>query len=385
MIKKRATNSKGERYRDGRPHYEARVRGPDGKLATRTFTTMKAAQAWERDKFNEKDHGSWVALSGGRIRLREFADDWLEGALDLSPSTRRIYQDNLRLHILPTLGDIPLGALTPERCDRWLVGLRRRPSQRGWLAPASVHMAYRTLNRLLRVATRARRIARNPLDAVGAPKLVEREMRFLDHQEVARLAEAVGEHDRAFVLVAAYCGLRAGELRGLRRRDVDLLHRTITVTQQLVDVPGGGVELGPLKTRKSRRSAAVPPHVAEVLDAHLSTPGRAQSGRDGLIFTSPTCEPLQLANFRRRVWQPACVEAEVSPLRIHDLRHTCASLAIAAGADVLVLQRMLGHASAAMTLDRYGHLIPGQAEAVAERLSAAANGALGGFGLRSVR
>jgi len=92
------------------------------------------------------------------------------------------------------------------------------------------------------------------------------------------------------------------------------------------------------------------------------------------VFTAANGEPLQLSNFRSRIWQPACVEAEVAPLRIHDLRHTCASLAIAADADVLVLQRMLGHASAAMTLDRYGHLMPGQAESVAERRSLAAMG-----------
>ncbi len=90
------------------------------------------------------------------------------------------------------------------------------------------------------------------------------------------------------------------------------------------------------------------------------------------MFTSPGGQPLHLDNFRSRIWYPACIEADVAPLRIHDPRHTCASLAIAAGADVLVLQRMLGHPSAAMTLDRYGHLMPGQAESVAERLSQAA-------------
>lgn len=379
MIKKRTTNTAGEPYRDGRPRYEARVRGPDGKLALRTFTTMKAAQAWERDKFAEKDHGSWVAQSGGRVKLADFAYEWIEGAVDLAPSTRRIYRDNLRLHILPVLGDLQLSAITPELGDRWLAGLRRKQGRRGPLAPASIHQAYRTLNRVLVVATKARRIARNPLDAIDPPKVPEQEMRFLDHEEAARVADAVGDRYRAFVLVAAYCGPRASELRGLRRRDVDLLHKTITVSHQLVDLPGGGFEVRQLKTRRSRRSLAIPPHVVEVLHVHVSTPGWAQPGKDGLVFTSPEGQPLHLDNFRSRIWYPATVEADVAPLRIHDLRHTCASLAIAAGADVLVLQRMLGHASAAMTLDRYGHLMPGQAESVAERLSAAAVGATPGL------
>jgi len=84
---------------------------------------------------------------------------------------------------------------------------------------------------------------------------------------------------------------------------------------------------------------------------------------------------LRLENFRKRVWTPATVKAGVAPLRLHDLRDTCASLAIAAGADVKVLQRMLGHASAALTLDRYGHLLPGQAQSVADRLDEMARAA----------
>ena len=111
---------------------------------------------------------------------------------------------------------------------------------------------------------------------------------------------------------------------------------------------------------------AVPAVVASVLDDHLR--GNAEPGPAGLAFPAPEGGYLRLENFRKRVWVPATVAAGEAPLRVHDLRHSCASLAIAAGADVKVLQRMLGHASAAVTLDRYGHLLPGQAEAVASRL-----------------
>jgi integrase len=305
------------------------------------------------------------------MTLQEYATEWLEGAVDLAPSPRRIYESNLRLHIFPMLGGYKLGSITPEACDRWLANLRRKRGRRGLMAPASVHQAYRALDRVLAVATRTRRIARNPLDSVDPPKLHDVEMKFIDHGEVARLADAVGDCYKSFVLVAAYCGLRWGELRGLRQRDVDLKNRTITVTHQLIDLPRGGAELAPLKTRKSRRSTAIPPHVASLLEEHLWM-GYSQPGADGLVFSSPEGEHLRHENFRKRVWHPATEVAGVAPLRIHDLRHTCATLAIAAGADILVLQRMLGHASAAMTLDRYGHLMPGQAESVAQRLSAAA-------------
>jgi len=120
------------------------------------------------------------------------------------------------------------------------------------------------------------------------------------------------------------------------------------------------------KTAAGRRSVAVPRLVVNALEEHLAS--YAEPGVDGLLFPAPEGGFLRLENFRRRVWRPATLAAGVAPLRLHDLRHTCASLAIAAGADVKVLQRMLGHASAALTLDRYGHLMPGQAHSVADRL-----------------
>ena len=114
------------------------------------------------------------------------------------------------------------------------------------------------------------------------------------------------------------------------------------------------------------RTGARGPPVVEALQDHLAQV--AEAGPDGIVFPSPEGGYLRLENFRRRAWEPAVQHLGLAPLRFHDLRHTCASLAIAAGADVKVLQRMLGHASAALTLDRYGHLVPGQAEQVALRL-----------------
>ena len=103
-------------------------------------------------------------------------------------------------------------------------------------------------------------------------------------------------------------------------------------------------------------------------DADVTTIARAPL--TGLVFTAPDGGPMDLHNFRARVWAPAVQRAGLDGLRIHELRHTCASLAISTGGSVKVIQRMLGHASAAMTLDRYGHLMPSESEAVADRLDA---------------
>jgi integrase len=134
----------------------------------------------------------------------------------------------------------------------------------------------------------------------------------------------------------------------------------------------GQWSLQPVKTRSSVRSVALPNIVVEHLDEHLAT--WSDPGRYRFVFTSPG--GTQPDNFRSRFWTPAVEAAGLAPLRIHDLRHTTASLAIAPGADVKPRQSMLGHASAVMTLDRYGHLMPGRARDVADRLDALARTAV---------
>ena len=201
--------------------------------------------------------------------------------------------------------------------------------------------------------------------AVKPPRVEAEAMRFLSHDEVAALAAAIDPRYRALVLLAAYSGLRAGELAALRRKHVDLLRRTVTVVEQVQRIGGEFVVLPP-KSAAGRRSVALPTLVATALQEHLAAFG--EPGPEGLVFAAPGGGFLRPENFRNRCWLPAVKTAGVAPLRLHDLRHTCASLAIAAGADVKVLQRMLGHASAALTLDRYGHLMPGQERSVADRL-----------------
>jgi integrase len=255
----------------------------------------------------------------------------------------------------------------------WLSELTVKTGRGGKpLAPATVAQAYRTLNRLLGAAVDDELIGRNPLGGLKPPQVQAKPMRFLTHQELALLAEKIDDRYRALVLVAGYGGLRAGELMALRRHHVDLLRRTISIVEQVQHIDGAHVVSGP-KSAAGRRSVSVPRFVADALDAHLRSLDDQSS--EALVFPAPEGGYLVAQNFRKRTWLPAVKAAGLAPLRLHDLRHTCASLAIAAGADVKVLQRMLGHASAAITLDRYGHLMPGQAESVAERLDQMARAA----------
>ena len=353
----------------GAVRYEVRLRGPDGRERSRTFRTRKAAETYERELLAQRDRGGWVDPKAGRISLADWVTEWSTTLVNLRPSSRRIYLDNLRLHVLPELGAVQLSKLDKAMLRAWLARLSAGP-----LKPATVHQVYRALRRASASAVENDVIARNPLDGIKPPRVEPQEMRFLTPGEVATLAAAIDERYRAFVVVGAYCGLRLGEMAGLRRHRVDLLHRHLQVVEQLGRDEAGRWALQPLKTRASLRSVALPAVVVDELDEHLRH--WAGTGREGFVFTAPDGGHIDPDNFRSRIWTPAVAAAGLAPLRIHDLRHTTASLAIAAGADVKTLQTMLGHASAVMTLDRYGHLMPGRAQDVADRLDALARAAV---------
>jgi len=370
--------------------FEVRFRAPDGRERSRSFKTITEARRYEREQLVERDRGTWIDPRSGRLTLAEWAEEWQRTMVHLRPNSRRIYADNLRLHVLPKVGSVELGAMrltsiSTEVARAWLAALSTKRTGRKIdsvtgdvgraLAPATVHQAYRTLNAVLQAAVECDRVVKNPMSGVKPPKVEPVAMRFLDVSEVMRLTDAIGPGYRALVLVAAFSGLRASELAGLRWDDVHMLARRLDVAYQLDDSGA----LVPPKSKASRRSINMPSVVADALGEHASFGAsqdaaarlsRLASGNRGFVFAAPEGGPMNLHNFRTRVWVPAVERAGLAPLRLHDLRHTCASLAIAAGADIKVLQRMLGHTSAAMTLDRYGHLMPGQSEAVADRLDA---------------
>ena len=202
MITKKTT-------RQGEVRYEVRLRGPDGKERSRTFRTKKDAERHERNHHATLDAGTWIDPRAGRTTLRAWAEEWQRTVVHLRPKTRKIYDGNLRNHILPVLGDHELAKLTPAQLRAWLSDPMVKKTGRGKpLAPGTVAQAYRTLNRLLAAAVDDELIGRNPLKGVKPPQVQEEPMRFLTHEEVATLASAIDGRYRALVFVAAYTGLR---------------------------------------------------------------------------------------------------------------------------------------------------------------------------------
>jgi len=212
------------------------------------------------------------------------------------------------------------------------------------------------------------RLTRNVAARVPLPRAGSREKRFLSHAEVAALAEAASA-DGTVVRVLAWRGLRFGELAALRVRNVDLRRRRLHIAESATEV-GGSMVFGAPKSGAGR-SVPFPPSLAGELEA--ACVGKAP---EDLVFTAPEGGVLWLRNWRRRVFEPAAAAAGLDGLTPHGLRHTAASLAVSAGANVKHVQRMLGHASAAMTLDVYSGLFDDDLDAVADRLGEAAAAAV---------
>jgi integrase len=190
--------------------------------------------------------------------------------------------------------------------------------------------------------------------------LADSEARFLTHDQLADLADAAGDY-RTLVLTLGYCGLRWGEAAGLRVGHVDCLRGRMQVVESVAEV-NGRIVFGSPKSHQ-HRSVPVPRFLRDELMA--ATAGKSPGD---LVFASPTGTVLRLSNFRNRVFDGAARAAALDGLTPHELRHTSASLAIAAGASIKGVQRMLGHKSATLTLDRYGHLFGDELDLVAERL-----------------
>ncbi len=276
-------------------------------------------------------------------------------------ATRVGTESLLRNHVLPHFGTRSLGSVTPTEIQGFVAHLEEKG-----LAASTIRQTYLLVAGLFSSALDSDLIARTPCRGIKLPPKSQTEMRFLNAEKAADVASAIDDSYRALVLTAAYTGCRFGELAGLRGRRLDLLRRSLTVTETLSDLRGQ-VSLAAPKTAASRRQVALPKFLSEELARHLA---QWPPGPDGFVFTSPEGGPLRRTNFRRRAWLPAVRASVGEPFRFHDLRHTHAAMLIAQGEHPKVIQLRLGHSSIQVTLDTYGHLFEGLDEAAADRLDA---------------
>jgi integrase len=348
------------RIRNGKVTYRARYRDPAGHERARVFGRKAEAQRFLTEIENRKLKGTWTDPTLGRIRFRDWLQEWWATTTNLRRTTAVRDETYLRLYVLPRFGDLPLAAIGQRDVRAWVSDLTSRE-----LAPATVVKAYHLLGKVLAGAVDAGMIAQSPCRRISLPKIEREEMRFLTPVEIARLADAIRPSYRALVLIGAYGGLRIGELAGLRRERVDLLRGTVEVAEIMTEVVGK-LQIGPPKTRASRRTVGLPRAIVNALAEHLAPGGQPAD----FVFTGPQGGPLRITAFRSRIWRPATKAAGLEGLRIHDLRHTAVALWIAAGASPKEVAVRAGHSSVSFTLDRYGHLYPESDTALRDRLDA---------------
>jgi integrase len=350
--------------------WQIRYRDLSGVLHTGPHTFTNKADAARYLAMVEADlhRGAWADPKLGRITLAEWSKRWQATTTNLRPTTRDLYAYLLRRFLLPAFGKSGLSSIDVLAVRSWLATLEAEG-----VSASTRAKAYRLLSRILGAAVEAGYLLRNPCTVKGAGQERAPEMRFATVAQVAALAEAIDPRYRALVLVAAYGGLRWGELVGLRVRRVDLLHGRVVVAEQVAEVNGKLIP-GPPKTEAGRRTVTLPAAAAVALAEHLVE--FAEPGPDGLVFPAPEGGYLRRSNFRRRGWLAATRAADVNGLRFHDLRHSAATLALAAGANTRELMERMGHTSPAVAL-RYQHVMAGRDQAIAaaldELVQAAAN------------
>ena len=354
--------------------------------------------------------GAYIHPRRAERLLSEVADAWRDTWTDLEPKTRAGYDHILRKHLVG-LGDPAVG-IAPGRFARARVGAVSTEAVQRYVnelaethAPNTVRRIFSVLRSVLRVAVERRYIAANPCDAVKLPRkhggrngARPKRMLFLNPPEVRALAAAMPRpSDRLAVYVAAYCGLRAGELWALRRSDVDLLHGTLSVERALKEINTSadqdkGLLLGPTKTH-ANRAMRLPAFLKNMLEQHLADPSPRGPGgvvvirdtdkgpafvtstdpfdADALVFTTPTGCAVRHNLFYKRTFKaaaPAALPAAKRALRWHDLRHTCASLSLASTGSLHVVKERLGHDDIRTTINIYGHLTESVDAALADAL-----------------
>lgn len=352
-----------QRYvKGGRVRYRARVKHHGREVATQVFDRKNDALVWEQEQRRRLLLGEWIDPRRGRVPLRLVAETWFASRHSVKRKTREADHAAWTGHIEYRFGDVPVAAITPAEIAQWVGGLVS-----GGAAPSTASRYLATLRSILAHAVADGRVSQNAAGSVRAPTAghVRREGQFLTRDELEALVAACRGTYADVVRVLGLAGLRWGELAGLQVGD-------------RIAVPGQGLRIqravlassqrGELfvDTLKGKRSRTVP-LVSELVPL-VEEWAVGKTGADWL-FAAPRGGPLSGANWKRSVgWAAACRAIGRPTFRVHDLRHTCASLWLGAGADPKVVQRVLGHASAAMTMDLYGHLFDHNLWAAADRV-----------------
>lgn len=340
--------------------WRVRWRTASGATRSKSFEKKSDAELFRSRVDVDLSNGSYVDNSRGKTTFGEFAEVWfLIHEPLVKPKTATGYRGLLNSRLLPRWGTYPLASISHVEVSEWYAQMIREG-----LSASRVRQAHVLLAQVLDYAVVDKRLQANPVrngrEKIRLPKVKpQRRHIYLSHQQVRDLADAIDPRFEAVVLTLAYCGLRWSELVGLNVEHIDPNAKRINIDRALVSVSGRLEETTPKNHQV--RSVPIPEFVLDLLEPRLKLDA------DAILFPAPEGGRLYNENFRKNFWQPALAKAGLKPMRIHELRHTCASLAVQAGATVPVVAKMLGH-DARETLKTYADLFDRDLDDVALRL-----------------
>jgi integrase len=350
----------------------------DGHERSRAFDLKAQAQNHIAEITGKLQNGGYADPRKGAVAFRDVAEKWFSAkATGTKAKTVASYRSVLDTLVLPKWGDIRLRDIDHAAIQQWVTWLATSPDARNrpkrdsdgkvmdvGLSAARVHHAYQVVDQVLRFAMWSKLIGLNPANDVELPRKTASEKIALTHAQVRELADAAGEL-ATMVYVLAYAGLRYGECAALRVGDVDTVRRRLRVSRSITYVTGSGNVEGSPKTHASR-TVPVPQFLADRLSE--ATKGRAP---DEYLFAIDGGAAMDLDRFRWR-FDKAAAQAGLAGVTPHTLRHTAGSLALASGASVVTVQKLLGHQSATTTMNVYAHQLPDDFDNLSAAMDAAA-------------
>jgi integrase len=338
----------GRKSKEGKvTSYRGKYVDPSGK--TRYVSGKTKAEARTKLRKARGDAESGLVFDGGNVRVSEYLGRWLNDSVrgSVKPITHESYEMLVNKHVIPAMGNVRLQGLTPGH----LQGFYRSKLDEG-LSPRTVQYLHVVLHRALKQALRWGLVTRNVAEAVDPPKVHKKEVAPLSPEQARAFLEAArGDRLEALYVLAVHTGMRQGELLALRWDDVDL--------------DAGVLRVRGTKTARSRRTVKLSETALDALRSHL---GRQLEEIDrvgsmwrenGLVFATEIGTPLNRHNLVNRSFRPLLLRVGLPYIRFHDLRHTCATILLSKGVHAKFVQELLGHATIAITLDTYSHVLPG--------------------------
>ena len=345
--------------------YQVRFRDETKRQRSKTFARKKDAEAFEAKVVTEVKNGTWLDPVIAHVNLETIWEDFYELKQGKKKNTLTDYENIWRLHLAPRWGKVAVIRINQIEFDKWVISKQLSPQRIG-----KIHLV---MSMLLDHAVKRKNLKHNPLkDALGRRSkanlptpAVEIATNFLTLNQLMKVAERAGFY-RDVVLVLGLCGLRWGELVGLQVKDLNVSAGTLTIRRSLVEINGKLEE----STTKSHRWRIV--HLPAILQS-ASHRWVFEKNQEDPLFHTQERTFLRNTNFTRRVFIPALKMAEVKKIRIHDLRHTAASIAISAGATPNMVKEMLGHSDVQLTMRVYAHIFEADREKVAANVDRAVN------------